>query len=62
MLGAKLDHDHATQYRFVSQSLRLWRRIVSRMFELWRCADDDLLNPRGHYRLSNTGQGMHRVR
>jgi hypothetical protein len=60
--GAKLEHNHATQYKFVLQSLTLWRRIMKRMFELWRCADGDLLNDHAYYRLSNTGQGMHRVR
>jgi hypothetical protein len=60
--GAKLDHDHKTQYLFVYQSLTLWLRIMEKMFTMWRCADDDLLNPRAYYHLSNTGQGMHRVR
>jgi len=60
MNGSHLTHSHCDQYRFVRQSLLLWREIQHNMFKLWILADTDLLNPSG-YRLCNTGQGMNRV-
>tara|TARA_R110002050_G_scaffold163344_1_gene293306 strand:- start:444 stop:1961 length:1518 start_codon:yes stop_codon:yes gene_type:complete len=59
--GCKLSHGHTTQYRFVLQSLMLWREIQHEMYYLWMQADNDLLNSRNPYRLSNTGQGLNRV-
>ena len=47
--------------RFVLQSLTMWLRVTERMFELWQCADADLLDVRSRYSLSNTGQGLNRV-
>ena len=57
--GAKLTHDHATQYTFVYQTFLLWQRIARQMYKLWMCADHDLLH--NQYRLQNTGQGLNRV-
>jgi hypothetical protein len=57
--GAKLNHDHKTQYTFVLQSLCLWREIMAEMPRLWCMADRDMVAE--HYRLANTGQGYHRV-
>eukprot|EP01041_Mallomonas_annulata_P001966 gene1966-3817_t len=57
--GAKLSHDHATQYLFVLQSLTLWKEIMTNMTRLWTAADKDLLlQP---YHLSDTGQGLNRM-
>lgn len=53
--GSFLTHDHATQFRFVLQSLTLWRQIQREMFRLWIAADSDLLNSDSSYRLVNTG-------
>jgi hypothetical protein len=59
--GSFLTHNHPTQYKFVMQSLQLWREIQNQMFRLWMAADHDLLNYKNPYRLYNTGQGLHRV-
>lgn len=61
MQKSKLSHSHSTHYTYVRQSLTLWLRICQQMFRLWHAADSDLLGERG-YHLSNTGQGMNRVR
>eukprot|EP00041_Stephanoeca_diplocostata_P039064 m.1584736 g.1584736 ORF g.1584736 m.1584736 type:complete len:572 (-) comp25320_c0_seq67:4651-6366(-) len=58
--GSQLSHNHSKQYGYVLQSLTLWLNLTSRMFYLWRCADNDLLSGAG-YRLCNTGQGLNRV-
>lgn len=60
MEGSHLSHSHSDQYRFVKQSMMLWREVQHNMFKLWILADEDLLSPAG-YRLCNTGQGMNRV-
>jgi len=59
--GSCLTHTHATQFRFVQQSLLLWREIQGEMFRLWMLTDSDLLDARNRYRLANTGQGLNRV-
>jgi hypothetical protein len=59
--GAKLSHDHRTQYTFVFQSFSLWREIMHNLPKLWFLADQDLLSETGSYHLSNTGQGLNRV-
>ncbi|GAB5591298.1 hypothetical protein Unana1_06198 [Umbelopsis nana] len=58
--GHRLTHNHATQFAYVHQTLNLWREILHEMFMLWSLSDEDLLssNP---YRLTNTGQGLHRI-
>ena len=62
LAGAKLSHDHATQYTYVRQSLLLWREIMKNMYRLWADADADLLtSTQGAYQLWNTGQGLNRV-
>eukprot|EP01123_Difflugia_compressa_P011976 TRINITY_DN4973_c0_g1_i1.p1 TRINITY_DN4973_c0_g1~~TRINITY_DN4973_c0_g1_i1.p1 ORF type:complete len:515 (+),score=103.50 TRINITY_DN4973_c0_g1_i1:102-1547(+) len=58
--GSCLTHDHHTQYKFVLQSLELWREIQHEMFKLWLCSDDDLLG-KNSYRLVDTGQGLQRM-
>ena len=57
--GAKLSHDHTTQFHFVLQSLTLWREIMLSMPMLWCMADEDMVSE--PYRLANTGQGYHRL-
>merc|ERR1719487_396079 len=57
--GAKLSHDHKTQYRFVHQSLLLWKEIMSNMPRLWMFADGDMLTE--SYRFADTGQGYNRI-
>jgi hypothetical protein len=58
--GSYLTHSHDTQYKFVLQSLELWREIQHEMFRLWICSDADLLG-KSSYRLMDTGQGLQRV-
>jgi hypothetical protein len=60
--GAKLSHNHSTQYTFVWQTLTLWKELTSNMYILWRQTDEDMLNEGNSYRLCNTGQGLNRVR
>ncbi|CAO3612264.1 unnamed protein product [Mucor hiemalis] len=59
--GHRLSHDHETQYIYVNQTLKLWREILNDMFKLWTLADQDMLSTSNPYRLSQTGQGLHRV-
>ncbi|KAJ1926482.1 hypothetical protein IWQ60_003757 [Tieghemiomyces parasiticus] len=59
--GARLSHDHSTQYHYVKQTLSLWREVAHEMFMLWSLADQDLLSARNPYRLKDTGQGLNRV-
>eukprot|EP01121_Diplochlamys_sp_Union-15-3_P020013 TRINITY_DN7678_c0_g1_i1.p1 TRINITY_DN7678_c0_g1~~TRINITY_DN7678_c0_g1_i1.p1 ORF type:complete len:371 (+),score=60.06 TRINITY_DN7678_c0_g1_i1:125-1114(+) len=59
--GARLSHEHSVQYHYVLQSLTLWREIMNDMFKLWYLSEDDLLNEKNAYQLSNTGQGLNRV-
>lgn len=33
--GSCLTHDHSTHFRFVSQSLTLWKNIMQQMYNLW---------------------------
>ena len=49
--GARLTHGHAKQYRYVLQSLCLWREIVFDMFRLWILAEMDLLDANNPYTL-----------
>lgn len=58
--GARLSHNHQTQYKYIEQSLLLWREILSHLSQMWALAEGDLLDGRG-YRLRDTGQGVHRV-
>ncbi|CDF37636.1 unnamed protein product [Chondrus crispus] len=59
--GARLSHDHSRQFRYVFQSLALWREICHEMYKLWYLSEKDLLNPSVSYHLRNTGQGLNRV-
>lgn len=58
--GARLSHNHATQYEYVQQSLQLWHSITLEMLRLWRSVEDDLLGGVS-YRLRDTGQGLQRM-
>ncbi|GMM35301.1 hypothetical protein DASC09_026260 [Saccharomycopsis crataegensis] len=60
--GARLTHDHDKQYEYVLQSLKLWSVIMKEMIHLWSLADDDLLNNSNVYKLTETGQGLNRVK
>lgn len=57
--GSMLSHSHATQYKFVLQSLTLWKEIMSCMPKLWLLADADMITE--SYRLVDTGQGYQRL-
>lgn len=60
--GARLTHNHETQYHYVLQSLTLWSNILEDMFRLWYLAEQDLLNSSAvPYELKDTGQGLQRV-
>jgi len=59
--GARLNHSHGEQYYYVKQTFILWREIMQDMFRLWYLAEEDLLDSKNSYRLSNTGQGLNRV-
>merc|ERR1719499_2565804 len=59
--GARLSHSHKVHYHYVQQSLTLWREVLHNMFELWMCAEGDLLAEDNGYRLRNTGRGLNRV-
>lgn len=59
--GARLTHDHARQFRYVFQSLALWREVCHEMYKLWYLSETDLLDPNNSYGLRNTGQGLNRV-
>ena len=59
--GARLSHDHSTQYAYVIQSLTLWREILNDFFHLWSLAEQDLTSSSTIYRLRDTGQGLNRI-
>lgn len=59
--GARLTHDHSRQFRYVFQSLALWREVCHDMYRLWYLSETDLLNAKNRYSLRNTGQGLNRV-
>lgn len=59
--GARLSHSHERQYYYVLQSLTLWREIAHDMFRLWYFTDQDLLTTGNPYKLTDTGQGLHRI-
>ncbi|OQR96532.1 hypothetical protein ACHHYP_15410 [Achlya hypogyna] len=58
--GARLTHNHKTQYAYAMQSLALWKSITLDMFPLWFAVEEDLLHG-GGYRLRDTGQGLNRM-
>ncbi|OQS06198.1 hypothetical protein THRCLA_01758 [Thraustotheca clavata] len=58
--GARLTHNHKTQYAYAMQSLELWKNITLEMFPLWFAVEEDLLHG-GGYRLRDTGQGLNRM-
>ncbi|KAF9379235.1 hypothetical protein CPC16_010857 [Podila verticillata] len=57
--GARLTHNHETQYWYINQTLNLWREIAHEMFYLWMLSDQDMLD--NDYRLRDTGQGLQRL-
>eukprot|EP00756_Hemistasia_phaeocysticola_P001238 Hpha_TRINITY_DN10878_c0_g1::TRINITY_DN10878_c0_g1_i1::g.23095::m.23095 len=59
--GSKLTHSHSVQYRYVRESLMLWRNILKDSLLLWANAEEDMLDPGVRYHYRNTGQGFHRV-
>ncbi|CAN8068405.1 unnamed protein product [Agarophyton chilense] len=59
--GARLTHDHVRQFRYVFQSLALWREVCHEMYRLWYLSEKDLLDAKNPYHLRNTGQGLNRV-
>eukprot|EP00178_Gracilaria_changii_P018050 TRINITY_DN513_c0_g2_i1.p1 TRINITY_DN513_c0_g2~~TRINITY_DN513_c0_g2_i1.p1 ORF type:complete len:621 (+),score=90.01 TRINITY_DN513_c0_g2_i1:91-1953(+) len=59
--GARLTHDHVRQFRYVFQSLALWREVCHEMYRLWYLSEKDLLDSKNPYHLRNTGQGLNRV-
>ncbi|KAL2313843.1 B box-type domain-containing protein [Schizosaccharomyces pombe] len=61
MTGAKLNHDHKTQFFYVDQSLVFWSCMMDQMFLLWLESDASLLDKHSRYFISDTGQGLNRV-
>lgn len=59
--GARLTHDHTRQFRYVYQSLALWREVCHEMYKLWYLSETDLLDSNNSYALRDTGQGLNRV-
>ncbi|AMD19381.1 HBR480Cp [Eremothecium sinecaudum] len=59
--GARLTHDHERHWHYAQQSLNLWSIIQREMIQLWYLADKDLFDG-SSYRLSSTGQGLHRIK
>lgn len=59
--GARITHDHTRQFKYVFQSLALWREICHEMYKLWYLSEKDLLDSDNPYHLRNTGQGLNRV-
>lgn len=59
--GARLSHNHETQYYFCHQSLTMWSIIQRDFIKLWKVADEDLL-AKTNYKLMDTGQGLQRVK
>ena len=59
--GSCLSHSHAEQYKFVRNTLVLWKVIGEHMDVLWAAVEDDLLNPSLAYSFVDTGQGCHRL-
>ena len=57
--GSRLTHSHSSQFKYVFQSLRLWREVLMYFMPIWIKAEEDLLG--GSYRLADTGQGLNRV-
>ncbi|ODQ65836.1 hypothetical protein NADFUDRAFT_82791 [Nadsonia fulvescens var. elongata DSM 6958] len=60
--GARLSHNHEKQYHYVNQSLTLWSQIMKDMFKLWTLSDVDLTSTKHRYNLSDTGQGLNRIK
>ncbi|KAG5370937.1 UPF0652 protein [Yarrowia sp. E02] len=59
--GARLSHNHSKQYQYVRQSLSLWSEIMKEMFRMWSLSDADLTST-GRYQLTDTGQGLNRIK
>ena len=59
--GARLTHNHSTQYTYVRQSLLLWRAILCDFYKYWMFAEADFLDSRHPYALRDTGQGLNRM-
>ncbi|EPY49800.1 DUF2009 protein [Schizosaccharomyces cryophilus OY26] len=61
MNGARLTHDHRTQFSYVDQSLQFWSCMMDQMFLLWLQSDASLVDKDTRYFISDTGQGLNRV-
>ncbi|XP_953229.1 uncharacterized protein TA11040 [Theileria annulata] len=59
--GSRLNHTHDKQYNYVLQTLTLWKEICTQLYNLWYCAEGDLLSDTNRYQLKNTGQGLNRI-
>eukprot|EP00949_MAST-11_sp_MAST-11-sp1_P004288 g4288.t1 len=57
----RLTHSHERQFKYVLQTLTLWREIVNDLFRLWYLAEEDLLDKEIHYSMRDTGQGVNRL-
>lgn len=60
--GSRLSHSHTKQFHYVQQSLTLWSEIMRKMFQLWFQADTDLVSEKSRYQLTDTGQGLNRIK
>ncbi|KPA81365.1 hypothetical protein ABB37_03749 [Leptomonas pyrrhocoris] len=60
--GACFTHTHSTHCQYVMESLLLWENVQKHILELWEVAENDMLvDGRGQYVVTNTGQGFHRM-
>lgn len=48
--GARISHDHESQFYYALQSMMLWREVLHDMFRLWCIAEEDLLSENNPYR------------
>ncbi|KPI85687.1 hypothetical protein ABL78_5267 [Leptomonas seymouri] len=60
--GACFTHSHSKHCQYVVESLLLWENVQKHILDLWEAAENDMLvDGRGQYVVTNTGQGFHRM-
>jgi hypothetical protein len=60
--GACFTHSHSVHCQYVTESLLLWENVQKNILDLWEVAENDMLvDGKGRYVVTNTGQGFHRM-